>query len=239
MPNWSRSLPPRHSATGQFTCKTVSFAPQPSDTLVVSTSLEPAATSSPRSALGLPQLPSPKGISSPLTLLPPMTEPRDEFYQATSPSFRLRPVFNFGLIDDLSEPWTPPISVPEPPLTPVHDFAPCRSSPLPQSLLPVDAPAGNSLFASLATHFAAPVLLHPHPVPPASQPSFLPQPTSTFVCALPTTSSMANSSHISGPAAMPRPCSNATPLFSGTLDDPIDDFLTEYSELADSHGLSE
>jgi hypothetical protein len=200
MPNRSQSLPPRHSATGQFTCKTVSFAPQPSDTLVASTSLELAATSSPRSALGLPQLPSPKGISSPLTSLPPMTEPRDEFYQATSPSFCLHPIFDFGLIDDLSEPRTPPISISEPPLTPVCDFTPHRSSPLLQSLLPVNALAGNLLFTSLTTHFAAPILLHPHPVPPASRPSFLPQPTSTFVRAPPTTPLMANSSHVSGPA---------------------------------------
>ncbi len=50
---------------------------------------------------------------------------------------------------------------------------------------------------------------------------------------------MANSSHVSGPATMPRPCSNTAPFFSGALDDPINDFLAEYSELADGHGLSE
>ena len=50
---------------------------------------------------------------------------------------------------------------------------------------------------------------------------------------------MAHSSHISGLAAMPHPHSNTMPFFSSALDDPIDDFLTKYLELADSHGLSE
>jgi hypothetical protein len=53
------------------------------------------------------------------------------------------------------------------------------------------------------------------------------------------TASMAVGSHFLGPAAMPPPRSRAAPFFSEALDDPINDFLAEYLELADGHGLTE
>jgi len=156
MPKWSQSLPPRHSATGQFTSKTVSFAPQPSDTLMASTSLELAATSSPRSALGLSQLFPPKGISSPLISLPPVTKPRDNYHLPMSPSFHLHPTFDFGLMDNLSEPWTPPTSLSELPLTPVHNYTPCRSDSFsPLRSLPIDTSTETSYIRNLATCFTS------------------------------------------------------------------------------------
>jgi len=108
-------------------------------------------------------------------------------------------------------------------------------SPLPS--LPVNTSARTPHLESSATFLAAPVPLCPNPIPLASQPPFLSQPTCSFICT-PTTTLMANSSHVSGPAAMPHPLTNATPFFSGSLDDPINNFFAEYSELADGHGLS-
>ena len=42
-----------------------------------------------------------------------------------------------------------------------------------------------------------------------------------------------------GPAAMPPPRSNRAPHFSGSVDDPIADFLREYEEFADSCNLTD
>ena len=41
-----------------------------------------------------------------------------------------------------------------------------------------------------------------------------------------------------GPAAMPSVRSQLAPLFSGDIEEPIEEFLQEYDELADSHGLN-
>ena len=120
---------------------------------------------------------------------------------------------------------------------PIHYIAPHHSdllSPLP--LQPVDTLASTSYFRSLATCVAAPILLHSNPIPLASQPPLLL--TCTYIHTLTTAVPMAHGSHVSGPATMPHPHSNATPFFSGTLDDPINNFLAEYSELADGHRLS-
>ena len=155
------------------------------------------------------------------------------------PFFHLHPAFDFGLEEDLSQPRTLSPLLPELPLMLICYIAPCHSdsiSPLPS--LPVNASVCTSHFGSLATCITAPILLHSNPIPPASQPPSLSQPTRTFICAPIVTTSMANSSHVSGPATMPCPHSNAAPFFSGTLDNPIDDFLAEYSELADGHRLS-
>jgi hypothetical protein len=46
-------------------------------------------------------------------------------------------------------------------------------------------------------------------------------------------------STITGPAAMPAALSYHTPYFSGEGGESLDDFLCEYEELADDHGLTE
>jgi hypothetical protein len=204
----------------------------------VSASLEPAAALSPRSSLAPAQLSSPEGISSPLTLLPPMTDLETDNHSST-PSFYLHPVFDFNLDNYLLDPQMPLVSSPEPPQTPIHHIVHQHTnffSPLPS--LPVDTSVRTPHLEGLATHLVAPVSLHPNPIPPASQPPFLSQPTCNFICAT-TITTMTSSSHILGPAAMPHPLTNAVPFFSGSLDDPINDFLAEYSELANGHGLSE
>jgi len=40
------------------------------------------------------------------------------------------------------------------------------------------------------------------------------------------------------PAAMPSAHSKLAPFFSGNIEDPIEEFLQEYEELADNHGLN-
>ena len=214
--------------------------PQPPDPLVVSASLEPAAALSSRSSLASSRLSSPAGISSPLTLLPPTTELEVDTRSPTAPSFRLHPVFDFDLDDYFSEPRTPLASSPEPPQAPIRHIVHRHTEflpPLPS--LPVDTSASLSDIGNSATCPAPPHFQRPNPIPPASQPPFLSQPTCTLLRASTAGISMANSSHVSGPAAMPCPLTNAAPFFSGSLDEPINDFLAEYSELADGHGLSE
>jgi len=46
-------------------------------------------------------------------------------------------------------------------------------------------------------------------------------------------------SHASGPAAMPSACSKHVPSFMGDINKPIEDFLQEYKELADSCRLTD
>ena len=42
-----------------------------------------------------------------------------------------------------------------------------------------------------------------------------------------------------GPAAMLAPCSHHAPYFLGEGGESLDDFLCEYEELADGHGLTQ
>jgi len=44
---------------------------------------------------------------------------------------------------------------------------------------------------------------------------------------------------VTGPAAMPAACSHHMPYFSGEGGESLDNFLHEYKELADGHGLTE
>jgi hypothetical protein len=43
---------------------------------------------------------------------------------------------------------------------------------------------------------------------------------------------------MSGLAAMPSMCSKLMPVFSGNIEDPIEEFLQEFKELANNHGLT-
>jgi len=44
---------------------------------------------------------------------------------------------------------------------------------------------------------------------------------------------------VTGPTAMPSPCSDHVPSFSGEGGESLEDFLHEYEELAYSYGLTE
>jgi hypothetical protein len=49
----------------------------------------------------------------------------------------------------------------------------------------------------------------------------------------------ARATTVTGPAAMPSPCSDHAPSFSGEGGESLEDFLHEYEELAYGHGLTE
>jgi hypothetical protein len=93
-------------------------------------------------------------------------------------------------------------------------FASATTLPQP-SLLPAFAPRPSLIPRRMASNYTT------IPQPPPS----MPQPTSQRSA--------------SGVSAMPPPRSSRAPYYSGRVGDPIEDFLDEYNELAESCGLTE
>ena len=107
--------------------------------------------------------------------------------------------------------------------------------PIQATRAPPVIPPRPLLLPTLASHKRtlpqpAPPAIPPRPLLPTTLANSLPLPAST----------MSNSTQRSGtgPAAMPPPRSHRAPYFSGNVDDPIEDFLREYEELADDCALT-